>query len=148
NGQLVNLDYRLRSGDRVEIVTAKRGGPSLDWLNPNLGLVNTNRARAKIRSWFRRQDREKNITAGRDVVDHELKRLGLDAMPRDSAAALFGYKNVEDFLAHVGFGDITAAQIGTRVLEAERKVQRDQLANADAFVTTGEFSALPVNASD
>lgn len=148
NGQLVNLDYHLKSGDRIEIVTAKRGGPSLDWLNPNLGLVNTNRARAKIRGWFRKQDREKNIASGRDVVDQELKRLGLESLPRDSAATLFGYNRVEDFLAHVGFGDITAAQIGTKVLEAERKNQRDTLASADTFITSGEFSTLPVNASD
>ena len=62
NGKLVSLDYSLKTGDKVEILTAKRGGPSRDWLNPNLGLVKTQRARSKIRTWFKRQAREKNAT--------------------------------------------------------------------------------------
>jgi GTP pyrophosphokinase len=148
NGQLVSLDHRLQSGDRVEILTSKRGGPSLDWLNPNLGYVHTNRARAKIRSWFRRQDREKNILLGRDVVDRELKRLGLETMPRETLAGLFNFARLEDFLSVVGFGDITGAQIATKVLEAERKQQRESTASADVLPTTAEHQAYPVNASD
>ncbi len=146
NGQLVGLDHRLASGDRVEILTSKRGGPSLDWLNPNLGYVHTNRARAKIRAWFRKQDREKNIALGRDVVDRELKRLGLESMSRDALATLFNFQKVEDFLSGVGFGDITGAQIATRVLEAERKAQRE--AAADTLTPTADHSPHPVNASD
>ncbi len=147
NGQLVALDSPLKSGDRVEILTSKRGGPSLDWLNPNLGYVHTNRARAKIRTWFRKLDREKNIALGRDVVDRELKRLGLEAMPRETIAGMFNYGKVEDFLSSVGFGDITGAQIATKVLEAERKVQREAnanegpLANAPTAAPAHQFNA-------
>ncbi len=148
NGQLVGLDYRLKSGDRVEILTSKRGGPSLDWLNPNLGYVHTSRARAKIRAWFRKQDREKNIALGRDVVDRELKRLGLESMPREALASLFNFQKVEDFLSLVGYGDITGAQIATKVLEAERKNQRESSANADILAATAEHPTLPINASD
>jgi RelA/SpoT family (p)ppGpp synthetase len=148
NGALVALNHRLTSGDRVEILTSKRGGPSLDWLNPNLGFVHTNRARAKIRTWFRRQDREKNIALGRDVVDRELKRLGLETMSREALATLFNFSKLEDFLSSVGFGDITGAQIATKVLEAERKNQREMSANADVLATTGEHQTEPVNASD
>src|SRR5260221_3270483 len=119
NGQLVPLDSRLKSGDRVEILTSKRGGPSLDWLNTNLGYVSTNRARTKIRNWFRHLDREKNIALGRDVIDRELKRLGLESMSRDPLAALFNMPKVDEFLSLLGFGDITGAQISTKVLEAE-----------------------------
>ena len=61
NGKLVSLDYQLRNGDQVEILTARRGGPSRDWLNPALSLIKTSRARNKIRQWFRRQDRQQNI---------------------------------------------------------------------------------------
>ncbi len=57
NGKLVSLDYMLETGNQVEVLTAKRGGPSRDWLNPNLGLVRTSRARAKIKQWFKKQDR-------------------------------------------------------------------------------------------
>ncbi|MEJ2263136.1 MAG: bifunctional (p)ppGpp synthetase/guanosine-3',5'-bis(diphosphate) 3'-pyrophosphohydrolase [Anaerolineales bacterium] len=77
NGKLVSLDYVLKTGEKVEILTAKRGGPSRDWLNPNLGLVKTQRARGKIRRWFKRQAREHNIAQGKALMDKELRRLGL-----------------------------------------------------------------------
>ncbi|MBZ0284889.1 MAG: bifunctional (p)ppGpp synthetase/guanosine-3',5'-bis(diphosphate) 3'-pyrophosphohydrolase [Anaerolineae bacterium] len=126
-GRLVSLNYNLQSGERVEIVTAKRGGPSLDWLNSDLGFVNTSRARDKIRAWFRKQDREKHITTGRTVLEHELKRLGLDQTAFDSVAELFHYDKLEDFLAAVGAGDITSPQISTRILEMERRDQQKSL---------------------
>ena len=72
---MVRLDYQLQNRDRVEIITANRGGPSRDWLNKNLGYVQTSRARAKIRSWFRKQDREQNIVAGRQTLDRNLKTI-------------------------------------------------------------------------
>ncbi|MGB9594151.1 MAG: RelA/SpoT family protein, partial [Anaerolineae bacterium] len=78
NGRLVSLDYQLRTGDQVEIITAKRGGPSRDWLNPHLGYVKTSRAQQKIRQWFKKQDRAENIAQGRAIVERELKRLGLE----------------------------------------------------------------------
>ncbi len=80
NGKLVPLDYTLQVGDRVEILTAKRGGPSRDWLNPNLGYVKTKRAAGKIRYWFRRQDREKMIALGREDsrAGNEAARCGED----------------------------------------------------------------------
>ena len=65
NGKLVPLEYQLHTGDKVEVLTAKRGGPSLDWLNPNLGLVKTQRTRGKIRLWFKRQAREQNMSSGK-----------------------------------------------------------------------------------
>src|SRR5579859_1634331 len=152
NGQLVSLDRPLKSGDRVEILTSKRGGPSLDWLNPNLGYVKTNRARAKIKTWFRRLDRDKNIILGREVLDRELKRLGLETMPREAVATLFDLTKLEDFLSIVGFGDITGPQIATKVLEAERKTQREAAANALPAITPGSDGQSPqlrpVNASD
>src|SRR4030043_1652724 len=77
NGKLVSLDYILRTGEQVEILTAKRGGPSRDWLNQNLGLVKTQRARAKIRYWFKKQAREQNINQRRDLLAKELRRLGV-----------------------------------------------------------------------
>jgi GTP pyrophosphokinase len=147
NGELVALDYRLKSGERVEILTSKRGGPSLDWLNPDLGYVHTNRARQKIRAWFKKQDREKNITLGRDVIDREMKKLGLAAMPRDAVAALFNFGKGDDFLAAIGSGDLTGAQIAAKVLEHERRLEREN--PPDELVATAEAPAnRPVNASD
>jgi guanosine-3',5'-bis(diphosphate) 3'-pyrophosphohydrolase len=126
-GRLVNLSYNLQTGDQIEIMTSKRGGPSLDWLNPDLGYVKTQRARDKIRAWFRKLDREKHITAGREVIEHELKKLGLDHTSYDTVAQLFHYDKLDDFLAAVGAGEINAAQIGTKVLESERSSQQKSI---------------------
>jgi GTP diphosphokinase / guanosine-3',5'-bis(diphosphate) 3'-diphosphatase len=124
-GKLVSLNQPLKTGDQVEIQTAKRGGPSLDWLNPDLGYVKTNRARSKIRHWFRRQNRDKNMGAGRTVVDQALKRLGFtDAITLDQVAGLFDYTDTDDFFAAIGAGDINAAQISGRVIDHERKARQ------------------------
>jgi GTP pyrophosphokinase len=124
HGKLVSLNYELRTGDKVEIVTAKRGGPSMDWLNSDLGYVKTTRAISKIRHWFHKQNREKHIALGREVLEHELKRLGvLDKMSFDAVAQLMGSTRVDDFLAQVGTGDINGAQIAAKVLESERGSQ-------------------------
>ncbi len=120
HGRLVNLSYTLQTGDQIEILTSKRGGPSLDWLNPDLGYAKTQRAREKIRAWFRKLDREKHIVAGREVIEHELKKLGLDHTSYEFVAQLFSYDKLDDFLAAVGAGDINAAQIANKVLENER----------------------------
>jgi GTP pyrophosphokinase len=96
NGKLVSLDYQLNTGEKIEILTAKRGGPSLDWLNPNLGLVKTQRARSKIRRWFKVQAREKNISQGKVLLDKELRRLGLTKQNFDKLAKEFDFRTVED----------------------------------------------------
>ena len=125
NGRLVNLNYQLKTGDQVEIITSKRGGPSMDWLNPDLGYAQTSRARTKIRHWFRKQNRDKHISMGREVVERELKRLGVvDSMSYERLAALFDHDKVEDFMAAVGAGDINTAQISHKVLDIERQEQK------------------------
>jgi guanosine-3',5'-bis(diphosphate) 3'-pyrophosphohydrolase len=121
NGKLVGLDYQLKNGDQVSILSAKRGGPSRDWLNPVLGYVKTSRARGKIRQWFRRQDREKNVAQGRELLERELRRLDVAGMAHEKVAQLFQYDKLEDFLAALGYGDINSQQIGTRIIEAERQ---------------------------
>lgn len=127
NGKLVPLDYVLQVGDRVEILTSKRGGPSRDWLNPNLGYVKTKRALGKIRHWFRRQDRENMIALGRDILDRELKRLGLDQkMSHEQVAGLVGFDKPDDLLAQIGFGDIHPQHIATRVLELEQQERQEE----------------------
>jgi GTP pyrophosphokinase len=121
-GRLVPLNYQLNIGDQVEILTAKRGGPSLDWLNPDNGYVVTSRARDKIKLYFRKQQREANIASGREHLEHELKKLGLlDKVSLDAVAALFDYQRLEDFLVEIGTGNITGSQISHAVLEDERR---------------------------
>ncbi len=116
NGRLVPLDYQLRTGEQVDILTAKRGGPSRDWLNPQQGYLRTARARQKARQWFRQQERAENVAQGREILDKELRRLGLEK-PFEEIARLFMYKNVELFLAAIGYGDISPQQIAGRLDE-------------------------------
>lgn len=123
NGKLVTLDMPLNSGDQVEIVTAKRGGPSRDWINPNLGYVATQRARSKIRTWFRKQAREQNIAQGRQVLEKELKRLSV-TLPFEFVAKLCGNENLDDFLAAIGYGDVNSQHIAKQVLDYERTQEK------------------------
>jgi GTP pyrophosphokinase len=118
NGQIVTLDHALATGDRVEILTAKHPKPSRDWINPQLGYVHTQGARQKIRQWFRQQQRETAIAQGREVVERELKRMGLEHRGVEAVAAYYTkYPELPDFLAAVGFGDISQASIASRLVE-------------------------------
>jgi GTP diphosphokinase / guanosine-3',5'-bis(diphosphate) 3'-diphosphatase len=120
NGKLVSLDYVLRTGEQVEILTAKRGGPSRDWLNPNLGLVKTQRARAKIRYWFKKQAREQNINQGRDLLERELRRLGVGDINIEQLARQFDYKSDEDLYVAIGDGDLPLIRIANQLMQNEQ----------------------------
>ncbi len=120
NGRMVPLNYQLKSGDVVEIVTHKGNrGPSLDWLNPNLGLVNTSHAKEKIRQWFKKEKKVDNVLRGREILERELKRMGVSVEPAE-LAKLFDYTDVDDFLAALGYGGLTPHQV-TMKLEAQRE---------------------------
>jgi GTP diphosphokinase / guanosine-3',5'-bis(diphosphate) 3'-diphosphatase len=116
NGKLVSLDYTLKTGDKVEILTAKRGGPSRDWLNSNLGLVKTQRARSKIRHWFKRQAREKNSVQGKAVLERELHRLGLKEVNLEHLARQHEFKSVEDMYVAIGCGDVPVVRIVNQLM--------------------------------
>ncbi len=124
NGRLVPLDYKLKNGDQVTIIAAKRGGPSRDWLNPNLEYVATQRARSKIRSWLRKQNRADNITRGRQLLEKELRRLSITASFETVMRLFPNYEKVEDFLAAIGYGDVNSQHIATKLLDNERREQQ------------------------
>lgn len=117
NGKLVPLDCELKTGDQVEILTAKQGGPSRDWLNPSLGLVRTQRARSKIRNWFKRQDREQNLTQGKAMLDKELRRLGLASIDLENLAQTFDFRTPDDMYVAIGCGDIGVGRIVNKLNE-------------------------------
>jgi GTP pyrophosphokinase len=118
---MVALDHTLQNGDIVEIITTRgQKGPSLDWLNPNLGYIHTANAREKVRQWFRRQRRDENVIRGRELVDKELKRFSIEGVKLEDVAAAFKYERLEDFLAAVGYGDIHPQQIASRVANEMR----------------------------
>ncbi|MBK8046930.1 MAG: bifunctional (p)ppGpp synthetase/guanosine-3',5'-bis(diphosphate) 3'-pyrophosphohydrolase [Anaerolineales bacterium] len=131
NGRLIPLDYKLRTGDQVAIISAKKGGPSRDWLNPDLEFTKTQRARGKIRAWLRKQERGENIMRGRQALEKELDRLSAD-MSFETVSRLFKYEDLEDFLAAIGYGDVNSQQIAAKVLEFERREQ-ERLAPFEHF---------------
>jgi GTP pyrophosphokinase len=118
NNRLVPLDYRLKNGDIVEIVTTKgEHGPSRDWLN----VVRTSHAKEKIRQWFKRQERDENIAHGKEALERELRRLArttLGAVGQDrilEIARNYNFDSLDDFYAAVGYGAVGAQQVVTRL---------------------------------
>src|SRR6187399_851257 len=118
NNRLVPLDYRLKNGDIVEIVTTKgEHGPSRDWLN----VVRTSHAREKIRQWFKRKDRDENIVHGREALERELRRLArksIQAVGHDrinEVAKHYNYDTMDDFYAAIGYGAVSAQTIVMRL---------------------------------
>jgi GTP pyrophosphokinase len=124
NGRIVPLDHKLKTGDIVEILTSKHSyGPSQDWLK----IAQSSHARSKIKQWFKKEKREENVQRGREAIERELKRLGLEPSEwvqddkLQPVAAKFAFNDIEDMLSAVGFGGITAAQIVTRLTEKLRR---------------------------
>jgi GTP pyrophosphokinase len=117
NGRIVPLTYQLQNGEQVDILTAKQGTPSRDWLNPHRGYLNTSRARSRVRQWFKREDHEHNVAAGRDITDRELHRLGVTGLSLDKLAERFRFRLVEEFLATVGRGEINTGQLASALTE-------------------------------
>lgn len=111
NGRIVPLTYELQTGEQVEILTAKNGTPSRDWMNPSLGYLKSPRARAKIHQYFRRQDRDKNALAGKPILDKELQRHGLKNINMIELAEAYNYVTVDDLYAGVGAGDLRLQQV-------------------------------------
>ncbi len=111
NGKLVPLYQELKTGDQVEILTAKRGGPSRDWLNSNLGLVKTQRARSKIKAWFKKQEDEQNLAQGRATLEREVQRLGIPVVNFEKMARELGFKAPEEMYIAVGNGDLSVNRV-------------------------------------
>jgi guanosine-3',5'-bis(diphosphate) 3'-pyrophosphohydrolase len=124
NGKLVPLNYQLNNGDVIEIVSSKTAkAPSRDWLNPHLGYVKTSHAREKIKQWFRRQERAENIERGRELLEREVRHLGIKPRQREELVRLFKYDNLDDFLAAIGYGGISTHQIAVKLSAEQPKVK-------------------------
>jgi guanosine-3',5'-bis(diphosphate) 3'-pyrophosphohydrolase len=144
NGKLVPLSYQLKNGDVIEIINAKAArGPSLDWLNANLGFVHTSHARQKIRQWFTKREKAESIERGRQILDKELRRLGIQT-ERMSIAELFNYNNLDDFTAAVGNGNISAHQIVMKLAAQEEKSEQVATPAAPAHVAPSAIQVLGV----
>lgn len=111
-GRIVPFTYQLQMGDQIEIITQKQPNPSRDWLNPNLGYVTTSRGRSKIHARFRKQDRDKNILAGRQILDDELEHLGISLKEAEKhLLPRYNFNDVDELLAAIGGGDIRLNQM-------------------------------------
>jgi len=117
DGRIVPLTYKLKTGEQVEVLTVKEGGPSRDWLNPHLGYLHSSRARSKVQHWFRQQNYELSVADGRTVLERELHRLGLVDVNYERLTQKFGFAKVDEFLAAVGRGDVKSSQIVNAVQE-------------------------------
>jgi guanosine-3',5'-bis(diphosphate) 3'-pyrophosphohydrolase len=117
NGRLVSLNFVLKNGEVVEILTSKTSkGPSRDWMNANLGYLRTTHARDKVRTWFKRQERAENITRGKEMVEKELARIGTSfSEMQEELLKLFKFDDVEDFFLRVGYGEISTQHIANKV---------------------------------
>ncbi|MCW5581430.1 MAG: bifunctional (p)ppGpp synthetase/guanosine-3',5'-bis(diphosphate) 3'-pyrophosphohydrolase [Luteimonas sp.] len=126
DGRIVPLDHKLRSGDRVEILTAKTAEPRRDWLVAANGFLASPRAREKVRSWFHKLDRERNLQAGREMLERELRRMGLLGADLPPVLARFNVSSVEELLVLVALGDVGPHQIGRALQEHERALARPE----------------------
>lgn len=119
NGKIVPLTYELKTGDKVEILTGKELKPSRDWINPHLNYLKTSRAKAKVLHWFKSQDFDKNKAEGQDILDKELKALGIKGDQLNDVAQALNFKKTEDLFAAVGRGDVKLSQITNRLTPPE-----------------------------
>ena len=113
NGRIVPLTYKVQNGDHIEIITGSQAQPSRDWLSPKLGYLAGARARAKVRNWFRQQDRDQHMRQGRDVLDRELARLNVKDVPTEAIAKQLKFADTDALCVALGAGDITSASIPT-----------------------------------
>ena len=146
NGRIVPLTHHVQNGDQIEIITGSQAQPSRDWLSPKLGYLAGARARAKVRNWFRHQDRDQHLRQGRDVLDRELSRLNVNDVATDTIAKQLKHKDTDTLCVALGAGDLTSASIATalqhiRGTELPEKIRtrrsRKQDSKPDSLAVTG-----------
>ncbi|MFZ2755222.1 MAG: bifunctional (p)ppGpp synthetase/guanosine-3',5'-bis(diphosphate) 3'-pyrophosphohydrolase, partial [Lysobacteraceae bacterium] len=140
DGRIVPLDYKLRSGERIEILTAKTGEPRRDWLVASNGFLASGRSRDKVRAWFHKLDRVRNVQAGREMLEKELRRLSLLQADLAPMLAKFHVDTVDDLYVLVALGDAGPHQVGRALLDHERSRQE---ASAAPDTSRGELARAP-----
>jgi GTP pyrophosphokinase len=117
DGSIVPLNYQLQNGQRVEILTSKIGAPSRDWLLPKLGYLQSPRARAKVRHWFKQQNFDEDVATGRNKLERELHRLHAHDVSHEKLAQKLSFNKLEDMLAAIGRGDVSDQHLATMIQE-------------------------------
>jgi GTP pyrophosphokinase len=134
NGHIVPLTYELKTGDKIEVLTGKEARPSRDWINPHHNYLKTSRAKAKVLHWFKLQDFDKNKAEGREILDKELKNLGIKAERLHDVVTAFNFKKLDDLLAALGRGDIKLAQILHRLTPVQDAIPAMQTIVKPQFI--------------
>jgi GTP pyrophosphokinase len=148
DGRIVPLDYKLRSGERVEILTAKTAEPRRDWLVAANGFLASGRSRDKVRAWFHKLDRARNVQAGKDMLEKELRRLSLLGADLAPMLAKFNAPTLDDLYVLVALGDVGPHQVGRALLDHQH-AQQEAAAQAEAAARSAKAgaakgAALPV----
>jgi GTP pyrophosphokinase len=126
-GAMVPLNTPLQNGQTVEIVAAKEGGPSRDWLNPELGFLASSRGKAKVRAWFNEQIRHETVARGREAVEKLLQREGKTAVKLEDIASRLGFKSAEDLFAVVGKDEYSLRHVEALLRPPEAPVAQDEV---------------------
>ncbi|HEY32597.1 MAG TPA: bifunctional (p)ppGpp synthetase/guanosine-3',5'-bis(diphosphate) 3'-pyrophosphohydrolase [Dehalococcoidia bacterium] len=143
NGRLVPLNYQLKNGDVVQIMSAKGDrGPSRDWLNSNLGYTNTSHAKVKIRQWFTKRERTENVERGRELLEKLMRQLGIKFSEREHLAELFKHDNLDDFYNAIGYGGITTHQIASKLTTVEEETPKEAEAEVPLRQVTSTVKVL------
>ncbi len=146
NGRIVPLTYHVQNGDQIEIITGSQPQPSRDWLSPKLGYLAGARARAKVRNWFRHQDRDQHLRQGKEILDRELTRLNVRDVANESIAKQLRFADTDAMCVALGAGDLTSAAIATglqhlRGTELPEKIRprrsRRKSSSPDSVAVTG-----------
>ncbi len=109
--RIVPFTYQLKTGDQIDIITGKEPNPKRDWLNPNLDYIHSSRARAKVHTWFKQQDKDKNLHEGKHLLEQELSRLNIPFSEAEQAKDRFNMVTLDDLLAGIGGGDVRLNQV-------------------------------------
>jgi GTP pyrophosphokinase len=149
NGRITPLTYVLKSGEQVEILTAKEGGPNHNWIDPNLGYLKSPHAIARVRSWFKNQQMAQNIATGKSILDKEVQRLGLKMINLNELAKYFKHTDKDKLYEAIGRGDINSRQLAAffRIPELEApapaaKVQQKKPSAKSAVTVDGIDNVL------
>src|SRR5690606_3454342 len=153
DGAMVTLNTPLQSGQTVEIVSAKEGGPSLDWLNAELGYLASHRARAKVRAWFNALAQQATIARGREAVERLLQREGKTAVKLEDLASALGFRNADALFDVVGKDEFSLRAIEQHLRPATPEPDPDEflahrLATGDAVARTGDGRGVLVVGMD
>ena len=144
DGVMVPLHTPLANGQQVEVIAAKQGGPSRDWLNPQLGFLKSSGARGKVRQWFNRLNREADIAQGRTILEKDLQRRGLTRLNLDQLADDMGYERLGDLLAGIGRGEIGPKALNDALTPDEQPVSGDDVAIVTRRPSRGGSGVLVV----